>query len=64
MGLMEHPENVSNWSLYQVPPTLKNSWKSFQPFSLNVANRQTDRQTDKAMDNDYNMIVVFFPRLR
>ena len=52
---MEHPKNVSNSSLYQVPPTLKISWKSVQLFFRNVANRQADRQTNKAMDNDENI---------
>ena len=55
---MEHPENIPNCPLYQVPPTLKNSWKSVQPFSCNVANRQTDRQTDIATDNDGNRFGV------
>ena len=45
-GLMEHPENVPNCSLYQVPPTLQISWKSVQPFFRNVANRQRDRQSN------------------
>ena len=44
---IEHRENVSNCSLYQVPPTLKLSWKSIQPFFRNVPNRETDRQTDR-----------------
>ena len=45
-GLMEYPENVPNCSLYQAPPTLQISWKSVQPFFRNVANRQTDKQTN------------------
>ena len=27
-GWMEQPENVSDYSFYQVPPNLKISWKS------------------------------------
>ena len=38
-GYIEYPENVPNCSLYQVPPTLKISWKSVKPFFRNVANR-------------------------
>ena len=52
---MEHPENVPNCSLYQVPLTPQISWKSVQPFFRNVANRQRDRQTDRATDNDENI---------
>ena len=44
-GYMEYPGNVPNCCLYQVPPTLKISWKSVQPLFRNVANRQTDKQT-------------------
>ena len=51
---MEYPENVPNCSLYQVPPTLNMSWKSAEPFSHNVAKRQTNRQT-QATDNDENI---------
>ena len=51
---MEYPENVPNCSLYQVPPNLKISWKSVQPSFRNVANRQTNRQT-QATDNDENI---------
>ena len=51
---MERLENVPNCSLYQVPPTLKISWKSVQSFFHNVANRQTNRQT-QATDNDENI---------
>ena len=52
---MEHAENAHNCFLYQVPPTLQISWKSFQSFFRNVANRQADRQTDKSTDNDENI---------
>ena len=55
---MEHHENVLNCSFYQVPPTLKISWKFVQQFFRSVANRQTDRQTDKAMDSDENITFV------
>ena len=51
---MEYRVNVPICSLYQVPPTLKISWTSVQPFSRNVANRQTNSQT-RAMDNDENI---------
>ena len=52
---MEYPENVPNCSLYQVPPTLKISWKSIQPFFRNVANGQTDKQTNPGTYNDENI---------
>ena len=52
---MEYPENVPNCSLYQVPPTLKISWKSVQPFSVMLlTGRQTNRQA-RATDNDENI---------
>ena len=50
---MEHPENITNCSLYEVPPTLKISWKSVQSFF-----RFSDRQTDKATDNDENITLT------
>ena len=47
---MEHPENIPSCSLYQVTPTLK--------ISCNVANRETDKQTDQPTDNDENITFV------
>ena len=48
---MEHPENAPNCSLYQIPPTLKISWKSVQSFSVMLlTDRQTDRRTDRRTD--------------
>ena len=44
---MEHPENIPSCSLYQVTPTLI--------ISCNVANRETDKQTDQPTDNDENI---------
>ena len=44
---MEHPENIPSCSLYQVTHTLK--------ISCNVANRETDKQTDQPTDNDENI---------
>ena len=44
---MEHPENIPNCSLYQVTPTLK--------ISCNLANRETDKQTDQPTDKDENI---------
>ena len=38
-GLIASSRKCVDWSLYQVPPILKMSWKSLQPFSRNVVNR-------------------------
>ena len=55
-GWMEHLENVHYCYLYWVLPTLKISWKSVHSFFRNVANKQTDRQTNRqATDNDENI---------
>ena len=43
-GSVEHSPNVAECSFYQVPPILDIEWK--HSFFRNVANRQTDRQTD------------------
>ena len=44
---MEHHENVLKCFLYQVPPSLKISWKSVQPFSVMLlTDRQTNRQSN------------------
>ena len=52
---MEYPENDSNCSLYHVPHTLQISWKFVQSLFRNIANRQTDKHTTQATDNDENM---------
>ena len=40
------PQNVADCSLYQIPPITKISWKSVNTFVRNVANRQTNKQTE------------------
>ena len=58
---MEISENFPDCSWHQVPPTLKISWKSVQPFSVMLLtdrqrerDRQTDRQKDRQTDKQTN----------
>ena len=43
---MFYPKNVADCSLYQIPTITKISWKSVNTFVRNVANRQTNKQTE------------------
>jgi len=42
---------VVPWSLHSTP-SLKISCKSVQPFSRNVANKETNKQTNKSLENN------------